>query len=100
MFSDFLSAICQHMAQSPEAPALITPDDTISFGTLSRRVASIGAALAPMRGQTQLILGHKEPDCVAAMIACALAGCPFVFADRSYPLPRITRIARCPSSRG
>lgn len=94
MFSDFLSAICQHMAQSPEAPALITPDDTISFGTLARRVASIGAALAPMRGQTQLILGHKEPDCVAAMIACALAGCPFVFADRSYPLPRITRIAR------
>jgi D-alanine--poly(phosphoribitol) ligase subunit 1 len=47
-----------------------------------------------------LIVGHKEADCVAAMIACAMTSRPFVFADRSYPVPRIKRIATVASVTG
>jgi D-alanine--poly(phosphoribitol) ligase subunit 1 len=93
MYSEILSDICSHLVRSPEAPALISADGIVTFGALADRVTAIRAALDAQPAGPRLILGHKEPDCVAAMIACALAGHPFVFADRSYPVQRINRIA-------
>lgn len=92
MFSKILSDICFHLAQSADAPALITPEGTVTFAGLAARVIAIQSAIAQHGAGTRLILGHKETDCVAAMIACAIAGHPFVFADQSYPVQRINRI--------
>ena len=39
-----------------------------------------------------LLQGHKEPDLIAAMIAAALAGRAFVFADVSYPAARVAQV--------
>ncbi|MGD9918248.1 MAG: AMP-binding protein [Paenirhodobacter sp.] len=94
MFSDLLSRIRARMQSQPDAPALITRDGVVSFGALERRCAGIRAHLASRPAGAVLITGHKEPACVAAMLACAFAGRGFVFADRSYPAGRIERMAR------
>ncbi|MGH0003881.1 AMP-binding protein [Pseudovibrio ascidiaceicola] len=94
MFSAILNAIQTHMMQTPSAPALVNLCGVTSFGELGSRVQGILHALASSPDGTQLIVGHKEPDCVAAMLACALTERPFTFADRSLSAERISKIAQ------
>jgi D-alanine--poly(phosphoribitol) ligase subunit 1 len=94
MFQKILSDILGHVARRPDSPALITTTGVVTFGELGARVGGIRRELAALPAGNQMIIGQKEPDCVAAMIACALEGRAFVFADRSYPTARIELIAR------
>ena len=95
MLADRFSALFRAIADKADLPALICHDQSLTWAELGRRIAALHRAIdaspAP-DGAPVLLLGHKEPDLVAAMIASALAGRPFVFADVSYPPARVRQI--------
>ncbi|MFS4583147.1 AMP-binding protein [Phaeobacter sp. C3_T13_0] len=93
MFETFIADLRETLLTQPDCPALITSEEVISFGQLAGRVEGALHALGEMPGGLSLIVGHKEPDCIAAMIACAIAGRAFAFADRSTPMDRLEQIA-------
>lgn len=93
MFETFIADLRETLLSQPDRPALITSEEVISFGSLAGRVEGILRALDDMPPGLSLIVGHKEPDCIAAMIACAIAGRAFAFADRSTPMDRLEQIA-------
>jgi D-alanine--poly(phosphoribitol) ligase subunit 1 len=90
-----LRDILTQIRQTPEAPALVSEGGITSFGALGAQVQAVLAWLqAEPPSAPVMIHGHKEPEVVAAMLACMLAGCGFVFADRSNPIDRIVRMLR------
>ncbi|MGL6209194.1 MAG: AMP-binding protein [Paracoccaceae bacterium] len=93
MFSRMLSDICAHMRARPDAIALLTPQGALSFGALGAMVQGIIDRLEPEGNDCLLVMGHKEAEVVAAMLACCFTGRPFVFVDRSNPAARVARIA-------
>lgn len=94
MFDAFLNNIRRVIAKNPEAPALVTQDGVMTFAELGRRAAGVYQTLTGLPAGPALIIGHKEPDCIAAMLACAWAARPFVFVDRATPEARVMKIAR------
>ncbi|MER9408713.1 MULTISPECIES: AMP-binding protein [unclassified Mesorhizobium] len=88
-----LSRIRNHMVRSPQTPALVGETGVMRFGELGRRCAGIAAHLQDLPPGPLLVVGHKDHDCIAAMLACAFAGRPFIFVDRMNPVQRIERIA-------
>ncbi|PLP59161.1 alanine-phosphoribitol ligase [Mesorhizobium loti] len=88
-----LSRIRDHMMRSPHAPALVGEAGVMGFGELGQRCAGIATHLHELPEGPVLIVGHKDHDCIAAMLACAFAGRCFIFADRMNPAQRIERIA-------
>ena len=93
MFTHMLSDICTHIRTRPESIALLTPRGALTFGALGAKVQGIIDALAGQGQDCLLVMGHKEPEVVAAMLACCFTGRPFVFVDRSNPAARVARIA-------
>jgi D-alanine--poly(phosphoribitol) ligase subunit 1 len=95
MLADRFNALFCAIAQKANLPALICHDQSVTWAALGRRIAALHRAIVAMPmpdGAPILLMGHKEPDLVAAMIAAALAGRPFVFADVGYPLARVRQI--------
>lgn len=89
-----LAEIHQRICNQPEATALTGAECATSFGKLGRRVQAVLNLLAREHTNAPLVVtGHKEPDAVAAMLACMFAGRPFVFVDRSNPPARAARIS-------
>ncbi|WP_052465582.1 AMP-binding protein [Phaeobacter sp. S60] len=93
MFETFIAELRETLLAGGARQALITSDRTVSFGELAGRVEGILEALGKMPEGLSMIVGHKEPDCIAAMVACAMAGRPFTFADRATPRDRMQQIA-------
>ncbi|WP_391349651.1 AMP-binding protein [Azospirillum sp. A23] len=93
MLQPMLAAIHASMLSTPSAPALLTTAGVVSFGELGRHVQGVIDALSRLPPGNILVTGHKEPEVVAAMLACAFTGRTFVFADRANPPSRIARIA-------
>jgi D-alanine--poly(phosphoribitol) ligase subunit 1 len=95
MLSDRFRTLFNTIRSKGEASAIIGHDERLSWAALGRRIGAIHAAL--LRSETPpgtpvLLQGHKECDLVAAMIASALAGRAFVFADQSYPEARVAQV--------
>lgn len=93
MVDDILFRIRSHIASVPGAPALVSEAGVTCFGELGQQVQTICSLLAGIEAGPLLIVGHKEHECVAVMLACAFAGRPFIFVDRSNPAQRIEKIA-------
>jgi D-alanine--poly(phosphoribitol) ligase subunit 1 len=99
MVDHILCRIRDHIANTPDAPALVSDVGVTSFSELGRRCESFRRSLADVEPRPLLVVGHKEHDCVAAMLACAMSGRPFVFVDRSNPVQRIEKIAAIAGAR-
>lgn len=93
MVDHILSRIRERIVQTPEAPALVGEAGITRYGELGQRCAGIAAYLQDLPEGPLLIIGHKDHECVAAMLACSFVGRPFIFVDRSNPVKRIERIA-------
>lgn len=93
MVDHILSRIRDHIVQTPASPALIGASGIMRFGQLGERCAGIAAYLQGLPEGPLLVVGHKDHECVAAMLACSFVGRPFIFVDRSNPVKRIERIA-------
>nr|VFK65071.1 MAG: Acyl transferase domain-containing protein [Candidatus Kentron sp. UNK]VFK71366.1 MAG: Acyl transferase domain-containing protein [Candidatus Kentron sp. UNK] len=91
----------QQATRQPDASALITPDNSISFRDLDLRSARIAAALqglgiAATADETALV-GLCMPrgvDAVAAMLGILRAGGAYVPIDPGYPASRRRRMAQ------
>nr|WP_315463643.1 AMP-binding protein [uncultured Rhodoferax sp.] len=93
MVDFILSRIRNHMVRSPQTPALVGETGVMRFGELGRRCAGIATHLQELPPGPLMVVGHKEHDCIAAMLACAFTGRPFIFVDRMNPVQRIERIS-------
>ncbi len=94
MVDGIFQRISSHILHTPNAPALVSDTGTTSFGDLGSRCEAMRLHILKIEPGPLLIVGHKEHDCVAMMLACAISGRPFVFVDRSNPIQRIETIAR------
>jgi D-alanine--poly(phosphoribitol) ligase subunit 1 len=99
MVDSILHRIRNHILRSPAAPALVSDGGITSFGELGSRCEGMRRHLLGIEPGPLVIVGHKEHDCVAMMLACAISGRPFVFVDRSNPAQRIETIARIAGAR-
>lgn len=99
MFTEMLQAIVDRIRHSSHRPALLNDDGPCDFGTLGARCQGILDSLGPAPDGVVMIYGHKEVDAVAAMLACALIGRPFVFVDIANPIQRIAQIAQTAQAR-
>nr|VFK12477.1 MAG: amino acid adenylation domain-containing protein [Candidatus Kentron sp. LPFa] len=99
--NNLATLFARQAAQRPDAPALITPDNSISFRDLDLISARIAAALqglgvAATADETPLV-GLCMPrgvDAVAAMLGILKAGGAYVPIDPEYPAPGRERMAR------
>lgn len=94
MFADMVRSIVDRIVHTSDRIALVNHDGPCDFGALGARCQGIVDCISAAPEGVALIYGHKEVDAVAAMLACALAGRPFVFVDIGNPAPRITQIAQ------
>jgi D-alanine--poly(phosphoribitol) ligase subunit 1 len=99
MVDYILRRIRDQIESAPDAPALVSEAGVTCFADLGRRCEAFRRSLADVEPGPLLVVGHKEHDCVAAMLACAVSGRPFVFVDRSNPVQRIERIAAIAGAR-
>ena len=81
----------------PERPAHVTPSGRLTYGALRTRSLALAEAVersAAGRAGPVLVYGHKESEMVAAFVACARLGRPYVPAEVSAPPGRIARMCQ------
>lgn len=89
MFIELLERISAN-CQSSEQLAVINDDGHFTFRQLGAKCREIRALI---EGESCVaIVGHKEFDAIAAMVACAFEGIPFTFIDRCVPIKRLSSI--------
>ncbi|OJH38589.1 non-ribosomal peptide synthetase [Cystobacter ferrugineus] len=78
--------------RTPEAPALVFPDGTLTYAELETRSNRLARYLASLGVGPEVCVGlHLEPsaELVVAMLAVLKAGGAYVPLDLSYPTPRL-----------
>lgn len=81
----------------PDATALVTRDDEVSYGELeadSNRLARLLRASGYRRGDRIALLVPKSPDAIVAMLGTLKADCVYVPVDPSMPAARAAKIVR------
>ena len=85
----------EHTAcRTPEAVAVADGTDELTFYTLRRRAYGLGQLLCD-RGMTGAAVGiyaQRSVHVIAAMLACAAAGCPYVPLDPNAPEEKLRKI--------
>lgn len=95
--SPILSAFVDISTQTPNLVAIVSEKKTITYGELISLANSLAYALQKqikVSGQIVAIIGEREIETPLAMIACLLAGIPFVVIDKTYPENRIASICK------
>lgn len=90
-----LPAIDQVAASDPERLAHVAPSARMTYGALRARSLALASAVERAAGGNTgpvLVYGHKEPEMIAAFVACARAGRAYVPADVSAPPARVARM--------
>ena len=93
---DFLDAILAWGARSPDRVAHTSAGSHLTYGALIGRAATLARwidAAFPDDRRPIGVLGHREPQLLVAMLACALTNHPYVPIDDSTPAERVSRIA-------
>ncbi len=88
-------AFLQQCQKTPDAPALIFGDTTISYANLRTRVAQVAGALVARGVQPEdrvVICLDRSVDCIAAMLATMHIGAAYVPIDPGYPPARIVYV--------
>ncbi|MEL6953691.1 MAG: AMP-binding protein [Pseudomonadota bacterium] len=81
----------------PDAPAVVTSTETVTYATLRDRALGYARALQDAGAdpkRTVAILAHRRPDLVAAILGISAYGAPFVVIDTEYPWARIQAILK------
>jgi amino acid adenylation domain-containing protein len=82
----------RRVSQAPDAIALETDHETVSYAELSARADTLAWRLAGrgvLPGDNVAVLMRRSPDLVAVFLAVAKAGAAFVPLEPSDPLPRM-----------
>ena len=78
-------------AQNAEKPAFRSAETTLTFAQLWTLAARYAADLAGSRAPV-LLIGDKEPHMFAGILACLMAGRPYVPCDGALPPARLAAI--------
>ncbi len=81
-------------ASAPDATAIVDGDRIVTYGELEERSASLAGQLEaghPPEAPVALLL-ERRAEAIAAMLACARAGRPFVLMDPRDPPGRLERV--------
>ncbi|MBQ6267233.1 MAG: AMP-binding protein [Clostridia bacterium] len=86
-----IELLARSFAQNAERPAYRAAETTLTFAQLWQLAARYAADLAGSRAPV-LLIGDKEPHMLAGILACLMAGRPYVPCDRSLPPARLAAI--------
>lgn len=93
--SEFLTAICDQAAATPDALAFRNArGEQLTYGELEAQVNSLASFLLSHHPDTRpvALVGHKEPAMLVGMLACMKAGFVYAPLDASLPEARIVGI--------
>ena len=93
---DFLDAITAWGATCPDRTAHVSAEASLTYGEMVGRAATLARWIDSAYPDDQRpigIHGHREPQLLIAMLACALTNHPYVPIDDSLPEERVARIA-------
>lgn len=93
---DFLDAIAAWGTARPTRLAHVSGTATLTYGSLIGRAATLARWLDATYADDRrpvAIVGHREPQMMIGMLACALTNRPYIPIDDSTPTERIERIA-------
>ncbi len=97
---DFADWVAASAARTPDKPALVCGDATLSYAALAARIDAIAAALAAtgiVRGSCVAWLGLASPDLIATLFACARLGAMFMPLNwRLAPPEHRAMLRQCP----
>ncbi|MFJ4326884.1 amino acid adenylation domain-containing protein [Streptomyces tricolor] len=85
------------VARTPDAPALVSADETLTFAELGRRADRLARLLADRGARPGRLVALALPrsvDLVVAVLAVARTGAAFVPVDPGYPAERIAFMLR------
>ncbi|MBF6169461.1 amino acid adenylation domain-containing protein, partial [Streptomyces gardneri] len=92
----FLTRFERMAATQPDALAVVSSAESLTYGQLAARVAAVADRLRAMgveRDARVLVALPRSPALVVAMLAVLQAGGAFVPVDLAHPLDRIRRVA-------
>ncbi|PCE21514.1 non-ribosomal peptide synthetase, partial [Burkholderia ubonensis] len=84
-------------SRQPDAPALITPTDTLTYAALARRADTIAAHLRRLGAGPETIVGMMLPrgaHAIAALLGILKAGAAYLPLDPHYPPARLSYMLR------
>ncbi|MEU6311423.1 amino acid adenylation domain-containing protein [Streptomyces sp. NPDC047014] len=83
-------------ARDPRAPALVSGEDRLDYGTLNERANRLAhhlGALGIGGGDTVAVLVARGPDLVTALLAALKAGAAYTLLDPDFPAARLAGAA-------
>lgn len=86
----FAHAVAAH----PDARALLSGDDVLTYRDLDERSDSLAAAILERGAERVAVIAEREPELVIAILAVLKAGAAFVPIDPSLPAERIDFVLR------
>ncbi|KVM99348.1 non-ribosomal peptide synthetase [Burkholderia stagnalis] len=84
-------------AHRPDAPALITPTDTVTYAALARRAGAIAARLRRLGAGPGTVVGMMLPrgvNAIASLLGILKAGAAYLPLDPHYPAARLGYMLR------
>ncbi|RQR58189.1 amino acid adenylation domain-containing protein [Burkholderia sp. Bp9002] len=84
-------------ARRPDAPALITPTDTLTYAALARRAGAIATRLRRLGAAPGTVVGMMLPrgvNAIASLLGILKAGAAYLPLDPHYPAARLGYMLR------
>ena len=91
--SDVVDRFLLMARMQPTHPAVVTPDATLSYAGLERRVRRLAAHFARVEAPCVLVALPQGADAYAAMLAAGLAGGRYTPVNVAAPLAKLRRVA-------
>lgn len=91
-----LDKIRRHVNNTPDAPVMISAEQSISYAELWERSGRLAVELEKIQGSDKspvMVFGHKDPLMLISFIACVRSGRAYCPVDVSTPVQRISDIA-------
>ncbi|UNZ16009.1 non-ribosomal peptide synthetase [Streptomyces sp. 891-h] len=85
----------EQAARTPEAPALLTEDGTVTYGRLDARANQLARTLRERGigpGSIVALLTERSPEMLTAVLAVLKAGAAYLPVDPAYPQARIDHL--------
>ncbi|WP_131742158.1 non-ribosomal peptide synthetase [Actinomadura roseirufa] len=95
--SEIGATVARHARTTPDGPAILSPEGTLTYGGLSARAGRYREAMdaAGLRaGDVVAMMLPDGPDAIAALVAAFSAGLAFVWLDEDQPRARHQVILR------
>jgi D-alanine--poly(phosphoribitol) ligase subunit 1 len=99
---NLLERIAHWAHSTPDRPAHVSRHGRLTYGELARRSDAVAAHVRRTQGDARTpvaVVGHKEPEVLAAFLGAIKAGCAYVPIDTAQPSQRIERIVAASGAR-